>query len=284
MVTALSWTAFCSSALFSNNPIKSSFESIQFELVNGLIVLSASVNGEEGNFILDTGSPQLLLNSRVKKADFACVSLDRVLKAKYVDVDHMQIGSFEKHQFEAWATNLSFLEELLDRNISGLIGLDVMTESRLWIDYENRQIFLLPQDMAGLPVNLSNSNLVSLDFELSEEGMPVVELQVENQPLTFAFDTGAGLSVIDKKMAESISKHKADTNENIPPQLNHLDLKMDYLNVKKLPFISSNLNKFNNDSSIKIDGILSVYSLNAQQVLIDYKKKKIHIFWKTNEA
>ena len=38
-----------------------------FELVNSMVVVRASINGTVGNFILDTGSPGLVINSKVHK-------------------------------------------------------------------------------------------------------------------------------------------------------------------------------------------------------------------------
>ena len=283
-LSIVTWNAHSTRAL-NDAPLELfNFEYIQFELINGLIVLSASVDGQEGNFILDTGSPQLLLNSKVKKADFACVSVDRTMKAKYVDVDHLKIGNFEKHRIEAWATNLSFLEELLDLKISGLIGLDIITESRLWIDYENERIYLLPSSISTLPLNMGNRNTVALDFELSDQGMPVVHLPINQKSMYLAFDTGAGLSVLNHDVLPEAFTTKNNNSQDGDQNIDHFNLRIGHLTIRNLAYISSDLQKFNEETSIKIDGILSVSSLNAQQVLIDYPNSKIYIFWENQSS
>ena len=65
----MKWTAVLLMSSLIGNAVPAGAQSgnlqkIPFELVNGLVLVNASINGDTGSFILDTGSPMVVVNPR----------------------------------------------------------------------------------------------------------------------------------------------------------------------------------------------------------------------------
>jgi len=254
----------------------SNFSAIEFELVDGFIVIPASVDGVHGDYIFDTGAPNTLINQNVINGEFTLWTANGDLKSKELSLQNFKCGDIKKRKLEAWAVNLSFVEDVIQRPLAGIIGADVLLDHKVLVDYENSQLILMSSDTKNLTIPPAEYNIVSLPFLLDHGQIAVVEAVVKGKISNFVFDTGAGVSVLHSNILTGQEQQKE--------LLANHDIILNQVRIQNVSFISKSIDDLNKITSQKIDGILSVSSLNASKVLLDYYSSKIHVFWKKKQS
>ena len=116
----------------------------------------------------------------------------------------------------------------------------------------------------------------------------LISLTVNNQPATFIVDTGASVSLLDKKQASKYDFICFDTfgsgeinslagiNSLLPTS--GVRLKYEYIKLKKSRFYGSNfepLHKYFSKRNIHVLGIVGADFLIKNNAVIDYKNKKL---------
>ncbi len=243
---------------------------LDFDLVDGRMLISGSVEGQEGVYIFDTGSSGIILNAQNIDGDDVVLSTiygDRVAELR--DIKKLDIaGYYLKNLKSVLHMNLSELVTDVDQSILGVIGWSVFDQDQpIFIDYIKGKIIIGKPELSTNIIG--HNHVIRLDLTELGDDLPTVQIEVNNEKLTFAFDTGSPLHVM--------SLYKAPP---VKGQLFQENLKFNqYITVKKSLFRSENLTAFN-----EIDGILSVNSLNTDYVLIDRRGKRIFLFWKKDQT
>jgi hypothetical protein len=241
---------------------------IKFDFVEGLILIRASTNGQEGNFILDTGSPCLLVNKKVKKATIKLWTAHGDAKGESIEIRNFKFGHIEKINVSGWGMDLDFVEDLLGRPIAGIIGTELLKNYKLLIDFEQMEIHLIPLNVKTLDLKSHQYVVSTLPIINSSGQLPIVKMNIDNRQGFFAFDTGAAISVINNPAA---------AYDNTTPMLK--DVNFNKVQVRNMSFVERPMSGFNEDSEVALDGIISVSSLNASKVIIDPSAGRIHLFW-----
>ena len=245
---------------------------INFELVDGLILIKASVDGTEGDFIFDTGAANTLLNKKVVDGEFTLWTANGELSSKELSLDNFEFGIINKRKIEAWAANLSYVENVIDRPLAGIIGSDIIEGYKVLIDYENQKLVILSPKTKALDLLTDEYNITHLPFKNDRGQMAVVELEVNGQDQQLIFDTGAAVSVFH---SDNMKEHGI---------LNAKDISINQIKIQEMPFVHRSIKHLNQMSNHQLDGILSVSSLNTSKILIDYNSSRIHLFWKKDKA
>lgn len=245
---------------------------VSFDYVGGLIVVNAVMNGVQGDYIVDTGAPNLIINKKVAQADFEIWTMDVNLKAANMTVTSFKYGNLSEEEVPAWAMDLTHIEELLNRPISGIIGHDIIKKSTLDINYEANEIAFLPLNSGGLDFDPNDYIISSVPLQLSTNNLPLITLVIDGVEHSFVFDTGAGISVVNDDVS-------VDKTISISDQL-----KINNITVKDVPYISQNLSELSEVNHQNIAGILSISSLKTAKVIVDYKSSRVHLFWKKEDS
>ena len=102
---------------------------LPFKVVQELILVDASVNGQEGKFLFDTGAADLTLNishfatnSRPSKNHYIADINGFNHNPRLLDVQHFVLGMVERKNFTVPVINLSVLERELGESILGVIS------------------------------------------------------------------------------------------------------------------------------------------------------------------
>ncbi len=245
---------------------------LQFELVDGLILVQASRDGRPGSYILDTGAPHLMINQKVDRVDFQLWTVNGNMNSSEVDISTFEYGSILREDVEAWAMDLTYIEDLIGRPIAGILGNNLLKDYSIVINYEHREISFIA-DRVSFTTSVHDYDVTSVNISDYEDHLPIVELQVDGQLKKLAFDTGAAISVLD---ATSISDAASTTTFR--------SIGINNIKISKAPFCFKNLSELKNLQDHAVDGILSVTSLNASKVLIDYKTERIYMFWSKEQS
>lgn len=234
---------------------------LKFELVDGLIVVQASKDGHSGNYILDTGAPHLMVNQKVDKEDFQLWTVKGSQKGEKIDITTFEFGTILRQDVEAWAMDLTYIEDMIGRPVAGILGHTLLKEYCLEIDYQLKEINLIA-DRRRYTNSSVDYNVTSISIANYADHLPIVEIDVEGVNKKLVFDTGAAISVLNKSDVESTTSKSIAINN---------------IRIDNAPFCNRDLSELTSNETI--DGILSVSSLDAAKVLIDHSSGRIFLFW-----
>jgi len=247
------------------------FTSVDFKLNKGLIFIKGEVDGEKGNFIFDTGTSYLFLNGTPNRVEAVFETVDQELVASQQQINKLKLGLVEQNNLAGWLTDLSNLEQSLDKQISGVIGFSFFSNYNVLIDYESQKIHLYALD-EHLPLSYKTNVQNAQIFDFTLEGLPVVDLKINDQVFKIGLDTGANFSVFGEQMSEHIFiSNQFDSKQSLAK------IKIGNITIIDLPAQFVDLQKLS--ETHKLDGILGLSSLKVSQVYIDNQQKKLCLKW-----
>jgi len=86
------------------------------------------------------------------------------------------------------------LSELLGMKITTLLGVDILSNYKVMLDYRNNIAKFYRQDISqDIPFEGEECNFNSIN------GIPIIELEIEQQPIKLFLDTGAKISYLPKE-------------------------------------------------------------------------------------
>lgn len=255
---------------------------ISFDLEANLIVLTATVDGQEGAFILDTGAPALMLNSthfEGRESNLEAAGLHAAIKIQEKQVRSFQWNCLSKHHFNAVVLNLSHLEERIKKPLLGLIGYDVLKEWHVLFDYTQQEIGLYKGNTPDLYDQ--QKPLASVPFQMVAH-LVLLELTMDEQPYQLIIDSASGSNLLNSDIQspsllpieQPILLRSADQNERIYQQAIAQQTSIATTNFFNQPFIQADLTKVVQES----DGLLGFPFLSCCKISIDYKKGRV-ILW-----
>ncbi len=177
---------------------------VPFTEAGGLILLEATVNGQSGHLILDTGAGGLVLNQAHFSAVGGQKSTARGLLGEvqvgYLQVQNLTIGLLRLNPGHAQVVDLSHLQQGVESNLLGLLGYAMLKDYEITLKYQEKVVIFTP---LGALTKLSSSRVDSFPFQL-ENFLPVLRIKVEGEVLRMGLDTGAGHNLLDKRHAGAL--------------------------------------------------------------------------------
>ena len=170
------------------------------EVIEGLVIVVAEVNGQSGSFILDTGSPDLILNSRYFSGTKSEISVSDILgglqELSEVHVRRFDWMNISKRFINALALDLQSLEHKTSQPILGLIGYELLRGHEILIDYQQQRIELIP---VAAKKALASRLLAQLPFQMQGH-LPVIEVKMGDYVIRLGLDSGAQANVLDSEL------------------------------------------------------------------------------------
>lgn len=274
---------------------------LPFNRVGNLIVVKARVDAMEGNFILDTGAPHLVLNATYFRdypiemhQDGQQTSIagqgDFIYKTK---VRELTFGVMNFYQLEADKTNLGNIENTKGLKVLGLLGLDLFRHCEMIIDFENNQIHLhrigrkeassykheMLQDTSKyrvFPVSFVNKRLITTT-------------EIAGKKLKFVIDCAAESNILDSRLPDKILslvtinrrvKLTAPGDRKVDALYGSLaSMKMETTRFENLPVIIINLEYTCFNDGSYVNGVLGVDFLSQHKIGFNFVQRKMYI-WK----
>ncbi|MCC6726988.1 MAG: aspartyl protease family protein [Saprospiraceae bacterium] len=285
----LSWLLL---GLLFSNPVFSKNEGdlpavTQFELVRGMVIVQAELNGQSANFILDTGSPMMILNEKMgETASIQASSLQGGMAGEWKTIGMFSWAGVRKFDMPALTTDVGALEYVTDRPIAGLIGYKFLEDFDLLIDFENLLITLVPQ---GKTAKLEGWNLKSqVPFTMAGH-LPVIEVQIGDKKLRLGLDTGANTNMLDLQKAMELEQELVTpvSNAGVMGMTGGsqgtyagdvVETTIGGLNFWNMRFVFSDISHLQNLVNNGVDGLLGYPFFKAGKFSINYSTKMISIW------
>lgn len=266
---------------------------IPIKLVGKMILVKATINGVEGNFILDTGIRNVVLNSKYFKGtpidrDFRGI-VGEVGKVQ-ADYFHLELASFRWKGIYAEIIPLQHLERLKGRPIHGLIGGHMFRNFALWLDYAGQEMWLekTPESWATSFFSSDNPSLIEAQQFKYKGGSPCISINIGGSPYLFSLDTGAETNILDTRFKATLSSYYNIDSQTVLYSFRKESSKTSYtrlysFQVGRLPcrpmrtsFL--NLSEWNRGSAgPTADGILGYEFLHQFKVCFHFKKRMIYL-------
>ncbi|MCB9266118.1 MAG: retropepsin-like domain-containing protein [Lewinellaceae bacterium] len=257
---------------------------IPFELVNGLVLVSASINGDTGSFILDTGSPMVVVNPRnVEGLQPVNTQQSYAFRGRPVKVNHFSWAGIEREGMDALAMDISHLENASHRKILGVIGYEVLNKYEVMFDCRN-QVLLLYEPRNSW-IHERETPLFSFRFQMRDE-LPVIKARIGGKKVHLGLDTGGTANLLSEKLmgqlpASSLRNAKEETIfglANIPEKKNSalvdgLEVEGKLLHASR--FLFTDLSHLDD---VHIEGLLAMPFLSQFRFSINYRKNRVYIW------
>lgn len=177
-----------------------------FRLVNGLILVTAKVDGVKGEFVLDTGAPTLTLNGAHYRPPAGQATLGRGTRGvngaiggiSYYHLRTFDWSGFRLAERDVATYDLSAIERRVKRPVMGLIGYGVFKRYALTLDYRARRLVL------AMPAARSTG---ATTFPLTMRAhLPVARFEIAGQSVLLGLDTGAQNDLLDQSYARRFER------------------------------------------------------------------------------
>ena len=173
---------------------------LKFECINGIILLPVTINDIEGFVAFDTGAMHTCLNKKY----FDNLGTNNVKISKFDEkvmqedasrlICNIKCFEWELSDYQALLIDMSYVENPLniikkDIRFLGTLGIDIISEHNISIDYNNKYIMLDSQRPNGLTY-----------FNIGKSALPVIDVFVNGYKCKLVLDTGANTCLIDNKL------------------------------------------------------------------------------------
>ncbi|MBL0358053.1 MAG: aspartyl protease family protein [Chitinophagaceae bacterium] len=274
---------------------------IPFSRAGNLILLRAKADTTDGNFILDTGAPGLVLNityfrdypttvAENEEQNGITGSVSAVTKTQ---VNDLVLGCIHNNSVPADLLNLGHIENTKAVRILGLIGLSVFSRFEMIIDYENSLLYLhrigkkeattykhaMLKDTAAystVPIEIWNHKIMTSTI-------------IAGKKLRLIIDSGAECNLLDSRLPSKIFDNveilkrinlSGAGNKKVEALYGNLNnLTIGDQNTGSLPVIITNLEKTCLADNTCIDGILGFDFLSLHKIGFNFVNNKMYI-WK----
>lgn len=260
---------------------------LDFQLVDGMILLEASIDGVEGCFILDTGSPGLVVNQVPERSSSQLTAYGPTgaIPVSEVLVRSFELGGLTYQWLNGLAINLSHLEPSAGCSLGGLVGSELFKEFDLLIDYKNQQLAAFLPGTVPLPLED-----VNLEFPLiMTDHLPVVAINIQGKNLFLGLDTGSGANILDGSYAHwveemTVMRNTGDRIRGLNQEARRVKSTWLWMNGKghSFPeparFLMTDLSVVQQQLDVPLDGLLGYPFFKDKKVLFSFSQEKILVW------
>ncbi len=273
---------------------------IPFSRAGNLIVIKARVDSIEGNFILDTGAPGLVLNQtyfrdyparQIHDAEQTGITGTSSPTLK-TDVKDFNLGTFHYSRIEADLANLGHIENSKNIRILGLVGLEFFKKCEMFIDFDKKQVHLKYISKKNvLPASKileDESAYKVIPIDLMDNRI-VTTTELGGKKLKMIIDCAAESNILNSKLPNKLLEYvtisrRVKLTGSGSTQLHALygnisELKIGDEKIGQLPVLLTNLENTCFSYNGCIDGVLGFDFLSLHKIGFNFVTRKMYI-WK----
>lgn len=289
---------FISYSLFADDSVSSV---IPFSRSGNLILIRARVDTTEGNFILDTGAPHLVLNityfrdyPATEHHDAQTTSINgsspTVIRTA---VKQLSFGRMDYYNLNADLINLGHIENSKGVKILGLLGMDLFRKCEMIMDYEKNLIYLhrigkkeaskykhaMLMDTSAyrtIPIDITDNRIIATTY-------------MAGKKLKLVIDCAAESNILDSRLPNKIFEHVTITKRVVLTGSNNKKVEALYGNmvnmkigdepIGDLPVLITNLEGTCFSYAGCVDGVLGFDFLSLHKIGFNFVTRKMYI-WK----
>ena len=274
---------------------------IPFIRVGNLIVVKAQADTISGNFILDTGAPDLVLNltyfrnfptTFITDAEHSGITGSSPY-AIQTSVKNFSLGALTYDNMQADLTNLGNIENSKGVKILGLLGFELFKDCEMIIDYEKNLIYLhrIKRKEASVYQNEMLNDVsayTTTPIDITDNRI-IVNSQIATKNLKFVIDCAAESNILDSRLPDKVFNDVSIIRCVILNGIGDKKVEALYGNVKSvhigeqnisnLPFLITNLEYTCFGGSGCINGVLGFDFLSQHKIGFNFVKRKMYV-WK----
>jgi len=272
---------------------------IPFTRIGNLILIQAKADDSTGFFVLDTGTPGLVLNltyfrryPSTSQGESGGVT-GSVAAAAQTNVDSLRLGPVHYYHLDADLINLGHIENNKGVKIFGLLGMRLFERFEMIIDYGASLIYLHLIDKKEATVYRSPQlqdataySTIPIDIE---EGKIIVYMYLKGRKLKFIVDSGAETNVLDSRLpakvfeqVEIIRRVKLNGSGSEKIEALYGDIKgltIGDRELGSLPILITNLSSMCDAYNNCLNGMLGFDFLSLHKIGFNFVNRKMYI-WK----
>jgi Aspartyl protease len=278
----------------------SSSATIPFSRAGNLVLLQAKADTTEGNFVLDTGCPSLVLNiTYFRDYPVMAESEERngitaaTFVAEQTQVAEFALGGFRYYKMSADLANLGNIENTKGVKILGLLGVELFRQFEMIIDFDKNLIHLQLLNRKGTstfrhPAFTDTSNYTIVPFEITDNRI-LLSTVLAGKKIKLILDSGAETNLLDSRLPEKIFDQVIFTgrttltgagNKKVEVMKGNLrSLRIGKRDMESLPVLVTNLERTCFSYAGCVDGILGFDFLSLNRIGFNFVTKKLYI-WK----
>lgn len=272
---------------------------LPFSRAGNLIVIQAKADTTVGNFILDTGAPNLVLNLTYFR-NYASTNKDAegggitgATATLQTNDAKFFLGPIKYYKAEADLVNLGHIENSKGIKILGLLGMQLFKQFEMIIDYEKSLIYLhliskKERNSYKSDMLKDTSTYSTVPIEIFEDKI-LTYINMAGKRLRFIVDTGAESNVLDSRLpnkifANFIISKRVLLNGSGAKKVEALygemkDMKIGDQNLSSFPVLITNLEKMCYSYDTCLDGMLGFDFLSLHKIGFNFVTNKMYI-WK----
>ncbi|MFL5811856.1 MAG: aspartyl protease family protein [Flavisolibacter sp.] len=274
---------------------------IPFSKAGNLIVVKGKADTTEGNFILDTGAPYLVLNITYFRdyPSTVIADADRTgltgsnAGVVQTTVSEFIFGSMHYLRMHADLTNLGHIENTRGIKILGLLGMEMFRQCEMIIDYDKSVIYLhrIAKKEAAVyrhELLMDTATYSSFPIDIMDNRI-IAGAELAGKKLKFVIDCAAESNVLDSRLPNTVFEQVVITRRVMLSGSGDKKVEALYGEVKKikfgnrvvadLPVLITNLEKTCFSYMGCVDGILGFDFLSMHRVGFNFVNHKMYI-WK----
>jgi len=266
---------------------------VPFEMVEKLIVVEVELEGIKRKFILDTGSPKVVLNGKYFPSDSkgSFISNVKGVNAQNINMYTKKVSKLDFYGIstknsEMMVVDLSHLKADIGFEFYGLIGYEIIRDYDLIFDYEKKLLTLIAPDHYETykKTHLSKATLEVVPMQ-QRGHIPVLETKVGDNLLKLGIDCGAEVDLLDASLYDQMQQQLSNlgTEELKGAQKNVEVVSKGVLNSLSIgqkqfsstPTLFKDITHLNSSLDAKIDGLLGYPILSKQRTLISFRRNEL---------
>jgi hypothetical protein len=274
---------------------------IPFNRVGNLMVVKAKADTTEGNFILDTGAPGLVLNityfrnypvNVIHEGEQTSIGGSSAGIQK-TSVGELSFGLLQYFKTEADLTNLGQIENAKGIRILGLLGVELFKQCEMIIDFEKSLIFLhrIGRKEASVYKHkfLKDTSLYNTFLIDITDNRILTTTEMEGKKLRLLIDCAAESNILDSRLPNKIFQNiiisrrvklAGAGNKTIDALYGKMNnMKIGNLTISNLPVTVTNLEYTCFSFGGCVDGVLGFDFLSLHKIGFNFVNHKMYI-WK----
>jgi hypothetical protein len=274
---------------------------IPFNRVGNLMLIKAKADSIEGNFILDSGAPGLVLNityfrdypvTNISDGEQTSITGSSYSVSK-TTVKELSFGSLRYFQMEADLLNLGHIENSKGIRILGLLGVELFKQCEMIINFEKGLIYLHRigrKEATKYKSELLNDTAAYHTFPIEmKDNRIIATTEMDGKKLKLAIDCAAESNVLDSRLPDRIFEHFEITKRVTLTGTNNKKVEALYGDLKSmtlggvelgtLPVLITNLENTCFSGTGCINGILGFDFLSMHTIGFNFVTRKMYI-WK----
>jgi len=273
---------------------------LPFSRAGNLILVKGRADTTEGNFILDTGCPYLVLNMTYFRSYTVHGQLEGrgsvstgEFTAMQTQVRDFSFGAAGYTRLTADLANLGHIENSRGVKILGLIGMQMLEGFEMIIDYENNLIHMhrIHRKQASVyrhDMLSDTSAYYTVPIQITDNRI-MVHTTLAGKKLKLIIDSGAETNLIDSRLPDRVFEKIAITGRTMLSGVGSSrvevltgdlsGLVIGNRNLDNLPVLITNLEKTCFSYGGCVDGVLGFDFLSLKKIGFNFVTNKMYI-WK----